>query len=744
MKSIVAAIILALTIVSPLPAQTISSLNPVTTPLTGAEIAPVVQSNSTKRVTLNQMGSFFQTNFPAPITPLSAGLQGTVRMVPNVGGTGWTAYKPDGTALSTAGETSCASLQDAINYAVANAYPLLVTGYAQEAITQQAISCNTSITFPPMAQQDIRFASVNITFGAGIGANDGLVFDSTENTFFEMSGQVVYLGTGNAVKFKPVNATVVDVLKIVSESKFVFDAVVGAPGTNAGIVIDNTNGSFSRNSLRVTELNGGGATYGLLVTNPTASTGTFQNSFEIDYLHSFLTAGVQVATSTTNATVNRENTWLLKAMTSSTTNNDGMVTYGNGDFIRLGILDGGTRNALTFNSGATNNTFILNAINLAGSALVDNAGGTTGNGGFVNGIATASSYTVTGSNVPANGLYLAAANTPAFASNTTAAGGISSAQLWTVGSGVTAALNGETGALTAVGTGASGHIDITRFNGAGGGGAAFIGRVSAGATYGTHGAISSGNILAQLQGIGDDGTNYNTTAGNVQIVADGAPSAGIIPGRIMLITADSAGAGKEGLRVTSTQQVNLSSGYAQYATVLGSAASGTTFSTSAGNVSYGSAGGTTTLGDASLTITAASPVLTNLATDATHTDRTVCQDSTSKSLYFGSGAVGVCLGTSAARFKRDIQPMTAGTAELMNLKPVNYFYREGYGDDGASRQYGLVADDVAHAIPDIVRYDDTGRVVNYDWGSLIFVMVHTIQEQQAEIEAIKKKLHGAK
>lgn len=138
--------------------------------------------------------------------------------------------------------------------------------------------------------------------------------------------------------------------------------------------------------------------------------------------------------------------------------------------------------------------------------------------------------------------------------------------------------------------------------------------------------------------------------------------------------------------------------------------------------------------------------LTNLATDATHTDRTVCQDTTSKTLFFGSGALGVCLGTSGAQFKTAFAPMAAGLDEIMKVDLQTYRYRNGYGDDGQRVQYGPTAQSVEAAIPDLARHNSAGETINYDSGALLFIGLRAIQQLKAdndnlriEIESLKRK-----
>lgn len=129
-----------------------------------------------------------------------------------------------------------------------------------------------------------------------------------------------------------------------------------------------------------------------------------------------------------------------------------------------------------------------------------------------------------------------------------------------------------------------------------------------------------------------------------------------------------------------------------------------------------------------------------ITSDATHTDSTVCQDTTTHGLYAGSGTLGVCLGTSSARYKRDIKPLPVGLAALMAIKPVQYFYRPGHGDNGARLQYGVTAENMANAIPALASNDAEGRPNTADLVGLIPVLVNAVHQQQAEIEGLRTEV----
>lgn len=149
-------------------------------------------------------------------------------------------------------------------------------------------------------------------------------------------------------------------------------------------------------------------------------------------------------------------------------------------------------------------------------------------------------------------------------------------------------------------------------------------------------------------------------------------------------------------------------------------------------------------GAGGLYVSGATITFNALATDATHTDRTVCQDTTSKSLFFGSGAAGICLGTSSARYKRDIQPLHDGLAQIVQLKPKTFFYREGYGDDGGRRQYGVIAEDVVKVMPAIVGLDKQGRPNSVDWAALTPVMINAIAELKAANDNLRAEMQELK
>lgn len=109
------------------------------------------------------------------------------------------------------------------------------------------------------------------------------------------------------------------------------------------------------------------------------------------------------------------------------------------------------------------------------------------------------------------------------------------------------------------------------------------------------------------------------------------------------------------------------------------------------------------------------------------TTSSVCQDTTTHSLYFGSGTLGICKGTSSIRFKTNIQPLYAGLNELMQLSAITYYHRPGYGDTNR-KLYGFTAEQINAVIPELSYLDSKGLPTSFDWGGLTPVMIRAIQE----------------
>lgn len=132
-------------------------------------------------------------------------------------------------------------------------------------------------------------------------------------------------------------------------------------------------------------------------------------------------------------------------------------------------------------------------------------------------------------------------------------------------------------------------------------------------------------------------------------------------------------------------------------------------------------------------------LLPNITADTALTDNTVCITSSGQ-LYKGSGALGTCLGTSSLRYKTHVQDATDGLLKVAALQPKTFFYKKGYGDDGARKQFGFLAEDVVEIIPGLVTADNDGRPNTVDLLGMVPMMVTAIKELKASNDNLRQDI----
>lgn len=156
-----------------------------------------------------------------------------------------------------------------------------------------------------------------------------------------------------------------------------------------------------------------------------------------------------------------------------------------------------------------------------------------------------------------------------------------------------------------------------------------------------------------------------------------------------------------------------------------------------GTGSNSGAGGSLLL--ANITASGASVIFSGLGTDAGTTDSSLCLRADTKAVVTGTGTLGICLGTSSKRFKRDIVPMVDSLTGVLKLKLVNFRYIKDYGDGGVRRQNGLLAEDVAKVFPDCVTNDKSGKPTNLDAFCIVFHALKAQQEMAVRLAKLEAK-----
>jgi len=113
---------------------------------------------------------------------------------------------------------------------------------------------------------------------------------------------------------------------------------------------------------------------------------------------------------------------------------------------------------------------------------------------------------------------------------------------------------------------------------------------------------------------------------------------------------------------------------------------------------------------------------------------------TGSPVYVSStGQLGVV--TSSERFKTAIAPMGANSAKLQQLRPVTFKLRS---DAKGTRQYGLIAEEVAKVYPELVIRDEKGRIDGVRYDELAPMLLNEVQRQQtaAATQATKIAAQG--
>ncbi len=100
-----------------------------------------------------------------------------------------------------------------------------------------------------------------------------------------------------------------------------------------------------------------------------------------------------------------------------------------------------------------------------------------------------------------------------------------------------------------------------------------------------------------------------------------------------------------------------------------------------------------------------------------------------------AGQLGV-LGSSE-RYKTDITPLGPRTEKLQQLRPVSFHLKT---DPRGTLQYGLIAEEVAKAYPELVIRDGAGKIQGVRYDELAPLLLNEVQQQQHKLAAQDAKL----
>jgi hypothetical protein len=99
-----------------------------------------------------------------------------------------------------------------------------------------------------------------------------------------------------------------------------------------------------------------------------------------------------------------------------------------------------------------------------------------------------------------------------------------------------------------------------------------------------------------------------------------------------------------------------------------------------------------------------------------------------------SGQLGTA--TSSERYKEDIASIDdATTSALMQLRPVSFHYKPGIDDGSRTTQFGLIAEEVAKVMPELVARNQDGSIETVRYQFLTPMLLSEVQQQKRTIDA---------
>ena len=406
--------------------------------------------------------------------------------------------------------------------------------------------------------------------------------------------------------------------------------------------------------------------------------------------------------------------------------------------------------------------------------------------------ATATAFIPSGATVPTNGMYLSAANTLNFATNTTNRLTIASTGAATFSSSIAATTASFSGTITSTGSGAS--TPALTNTGAG-----------TNLIYGFYNNTSGGLLWGVESSVGAD-IFSGTSAYSGVIGTNGSKSLHLATNNAVRVTIDSTGAATFSSSISSSLSGSGSTNFLS-ATASGTGAKYAYITNTGGQTVYGienSSGGAVLTGSSAyatvlfsnnatslqlgtnasvrMTITSVGKVLIATATSGDDIFNVTNSSSSGygMSVTGGNGAtysftarnyagtpLFTVLGNGTATFstlagtgsravladasgnlsapvsdisvKENIKTIGYGINEILKMKPVWFNYNDEYKNYGEGRQNGNIAQEMEAIIPEAVfTTPSTGKMgINYD--QLHAVYIKAIQEQQAQIEELKAK-----
>lgn len=97
------------------------------------------------------------------------------------------------------------------------------------------------------------------------------------------------------------------------------------------------------------------------------------------------------------------------------------------------------------------------------------------------------------------------------------------------------------------------------------------------------------------------------------------------------------------------------------------------------------------------------------------------------------------LGTAVSSqvYKKNILDVTSQSAQIYDLRPVSFAYKD---DETEALNYGLIAEEVAQVLPELVVYDKDGNIMTVKYQFLPILMLNEMKKQQTIIDNLLQRI----
>jgi hypothetical protein len=101
------------------------------------------------------------------------------------------------------------------------------------------------------------------------------------------------------------------------------------------------------------------------------------------------------------------------------------------------------------------------------------------------------------------------------------------------------------------------------------------------------------------------------------------------------------------------------------------------------------------------------------------------------------------LGTisSSRRYKEDFEPMASASDRLLQLRPVQFKYKKPNANGEKPIQYGLIAEEVAEVLPELVVNNKDGQPETVAYHLLPAMLLNELQKEHGQLTAQEKVIH---